>query len=134
MALIQLPSRESLEWKVSLLIEFDEKINFQRGCLFKIKWLQVDVLPSANSSLEVVSLSDSSGIQSSKCDFRVSLSSIKPIPCDDQLRSLIPDAYFPSKMEHSLKCNLMVFAVLIRCFAQMVKHSWLGSLKSCAML
>ena len=107
---------------------------FKEAVLLKIKRLQFDVLPSANCSLKVFSLSESSGIQSSKCDFRISLSSIKPIPCDDQLRSLIPDAYFPSKMEHSFKCTLMVFAMLIRCFAQLVKHSWFGSLKSCAML
>ena len=60
---------------------------FKEAVYLKIKRLQVDVLLSANCSLEVVSLSESSGIQSSKCDFRASLSSIKPIPCDYQLHS-----------------------------------------------
>ena len=85
-AFIQLPSRDSAERKVQFQIVFDGQMNFVEAVYAPIKWLQVDVVsgsgPSSDSKFD------------SKFDFRVAVSTIKPVASDDQLRSLIPDNYF----------------------------------------
>jgi RNA-dependent RNA polymerase len=84
-AFVQLPSRESAERKVQLQIVFDGLMNFVEAFYAPIKWLQVDVVSPAVSQ---------EASCDSKWDFRVALSTIKPIASDELLRSLIPESYF----------------------------------------
>lgn len=68
---IQLPSRDSPERQVELQIVFDGQMNFLEAVHAPVKWLQVDVVsdsrPSSDSNFD------------SKFDFRVAVSTIKPI-------------------------------------------------------